>query len=199
LRAARLPQDRYSLPKNPIGTTRKDTHMRKTPITATIGAIIALTGWLALAAPAASTPPTAGGGTDANDSSTITVAAPQPVKDPQPAVRTGIMGSEDGVCHQYSNGFGDLCLWYFQDFGGSLIDLFVQDCNLSDDTFITSGAGQGQTVANNSESDWNYDLVHTARIWTGANCTGTWGDVAPGTGGNLNPIFRNNIEGFYFD
>ncbi|WP_117212421.1 peptidase inhibitor family I36 protein [Allorhizocola rhizosphaerae] len=170
--------------------------MRKTPITATTGALCALAGWLALAAPAAAAP--TGGGTDANDSSTITVTVPEATKVPQPAARTGIMGSEDGICHQYNNGFGDLCLWYFQDFGGSLIDLFIQDCNLSDDTYITPGGGQGQTVANNAESDWNYDLVHTARLWTGANCTGTWGDVAPGTGGNLSPTFRNNVEGFYF-
>ncbi len=171
--------------------------MRKTAIAATVGATLALAGALALTlvTPAVAAEP--GGGPDANDG-TIAVTVPEGTRVPEPGARAGITGNEDGVCHQYSNGFGDLCLWYYQDITGSLIDLFVNDCNLSDDTFITSGAGQGTTVANNAESDWNYDLVHTARLWTGSNCTGTWGDVSPGTGGNLNGSFRNNVEGFYF-
>jgi hypothetical protein len=104
----------------------------------------------------------------------------------------------DGVCNTYSSGYGDLCLWYLQNYTGSRADFYWADGNLNDNTFITPGAGQGQRVGNNAESDWNYDHILTARVFTGVNYTGVAGDIPPNTGGNFNSTFRNNVESFYW-
>ncbi|EIV96583.1 peptidase inhibitor family I36 protein [Frankia sp. QA3] len=102
----------------------------------------------------------------------------------------------DGACNLYSNGDGDLCLWYFQNYGGSHADFFFADNNLNNNTFSSPGFGQGALVGNNSESAWNYDQRLTARVYTGVNSTGTWGIVAPSSGGNFNSTFINNVESF---
>ncbi|MCK9895321.1 peptidase inhibitor family I36 protein [Frankia sp. AgB32] len=104
----------------------------------------------------------------------------------------------DGVCNTYSSGYGDLCLWYLQNYTGSHADFYFGDGNLNDNYFNSPGAGQGQRVGNNSESDWNYDRHLTARVFTGVNYTGVAGDIAPYTGGNFNSTFRNNVESFYW-
>ncbi|SNQ45606.1 conserved exported hypothetical protein [Frankia canadensis] len=102
----------------------------------------------------------------------------------------------DGACNLYSNGDGDLCLWWTQNFTGSRADFFFADNNLNDNTFLTAGGGQGQRVGNNAESVWNYDRHLTAQVWTGVNYTGTAGTVGPNSGGNFTPTFRNNVESF---
>ncbi|WP_255355759.1 peptidase inhibitor family I36 protein [Frankia sp. CpI1-P] len=96
----------------------------------------------------------------------------------------------------YSNGDGDLCLWYFRNYGGSHADFFFSDNNLNNNTFSSPGAGQGARVGNNSESAWNYDQHLTARVYTGVNSTGTWGTIAPSSGGNFTSTFINNVESF---
>ncbi len=107
----------------------------------------------------------------------------------------GVRGAElDGVCNTYSSGYGDLCLWYLQNYTGSRADFYFGDSNLNDNTFITPGAGQGARVGNNAESDWNYDRHLTARVYTGVNFTGVAGDIPPYTGGNFTSTFRNNVE-----
>jgi hypothetical protein len=103
---------------------------------------------------------------------------------------------QDGHCNRDSLGNGDLCLWYHQNFQGSLADFFFADANLNDNTFITAGSGQHQLVGNNSASDYNYDLWLTARVCTGVSFTGTCADIGPGANGNLDTTFRNNIESF---
>jgi hypothetical protein len=102
----------------------------------------------------------------------------------------------DGACNLYSNGDGDFCLWYLAGFVGSKADFFVADSNLNNNTFITAGAGQGQVVGNNAESDFNYDLNLGARVCTGINSTGTCGTVPPNSGGNFNSTYKNNVESF---
>jgi len=102
----------------------------------------------------------------------------------------------DGTCNVYSNGDGDLCLWYLRNFVGSRADFFWADSNLNDNRFITPGAGQGQIVGNNSESAWNYDRHLTAQVWTGINNTGTAGIISPNSGGNFVVPFINNVESF---
>lgn len=108
-----------------------------------------------------------------------------------PGVRAGHL---DGACNTYSSGYGDLCLWYLQNYTGSRADFYIADSDLSNNTFLSVGAGQGARVANNSESDWNYDRRLTARVYTGRNFTGVAGSIRPYTGGNFNTTFRNNVE-----
>ncbi|ABW11798.1 conserved hypothetical protein [Parafrankia sp. EAN1pec] len=111
---------------------------------------------------------------------------------------TGGVGAAhlDGACNLYSNGDGDLCLWYFQNYSGSHADFFFSDSNLNNNQFNSPGAGQGSWVGNNSESVWNYDRHLTARVYTGVNYTGTNGTIAPNSGGNFTSTFRNNVESF---
>ncbi|MCM3922513.1 peptidase inhibitor family I36 protein [Frankia sp. AiPs1] len=102
----------------------------------------------------------------------------------------------DGLCNLYSNGDGDLCLWYLSNFGGSHADFFFADSNLNDNRFNSPGAGQGAIVGNNSESAWNYDRHLTARVYNGVNYTGPSGTISPSSGGNFTPTFANNVESF---
>jgi hypothetical protein len=102
----------------------------------------------------------------------------------------------DGQCNLYSNGDGDLCLWFFQNFGGSHADFFFADSNLNDNRFNSPGAGQNAIVGNNSESAWNYDRHLTAKVFTGVNFTGTSGTISPSSGGNFTSTFNNNVESF---
>jgi hypothetical protein len=102
----------------------------------------------------------------------------------------------DGACNLYSTGDGDFCLWYLQNYSGSRADFYFGDSNLNNDRFVTAGAGQGQIVGNNAESDYNYDRRLTAQVWTGVNYTGTSGIVPPNSGGNFTATFRNNVESF---
>ena len=135
-----------------------------------------------------------------NVASVASVSAPKATVVQGPASRSGGISVQhlDGTCNQYSNGFGDFCLWWTQNFTNSLADFFIDDCNLNDNTFITPGGGQFARVGNNAESDWNFDLVFGARVWTGVNCTGTTGVVPQGSGGNFNSIYINNVEGLQF-
>ena len=144
--------------------------------------------------------PASAGESKSVNGASITAVAPKGTMVQGPASHTGGVSVQhlDGVCNQYSSGVGDFCLWYFQNFTGSLADFFVNDCNLNDNFFITAGAGQGQRVGNNAESDWNFDLVFGARVWTGVNCTGTTGVVPQGSGGNFNLTYKNNVEGLQF-
>jgi hypothetical protein len=115
---------------------------------------------------------------------------------PAPEVSTSHL---DGTCNYYSNYTGDLCLWYYQSFYGSKADFYYADSNLWNNYFVTPGAGQGRVVANNAESDFNYDRTYTAWVCQGINYTGTCGYIPPWTGGNfVYPTFKNNVESFYW-
>lgn len=61
---------------------------------------------------------------------------------------------------------------------------------------MSAGAGQGQTVNRNAESDWNHDGLCTARVYTGLFYTGASGVVPPRPGGNFTSLFRNNAQSF---
>ena len=97
-------------------------------------------------------------------------------------------------CYVYSNGTGDLCLWYLQNFSGSRGGVYYNDSNLSDNYFATPGWGQNQTMANNAESAYNYDYYYTSHQYTGVNYTGYHGYISPRNGGNFVWPFSNNVE-----
>ncbi|SNQ48532.1 conserved exported hypothetical protein [Frankia canadensis] len=102
----------------------------------------------------------------------------------------------DGACNRLSSGTGDLCLWYFSNFGGSFSDFFFADSNLNDNVFIAQGAGQGQRVGNNTMSAVNFDNVFTAQLWTGTNYTGASLNIPAGSGNSNLGGFNNNVESF---
>jgi len=99
-------------------------------------------------------------------------------------------------CYSYSNGTGDFCQWYLVNYTQSRGGLYYSDANFWDNYFVTAGWGQGQRIANNAESDYNYDRYLTARVATYTNYQGVLGDVRPRTGGNFTSTFKNNVESF---
>lgn len=104
----------------------------------------------------------------------------------------------DGACNVYSNGTGDLCLWYFVNFGGSKVDFYYNDPDLWNNVFLTAGAGKGAIVANNTESGKNYDSRWTAWGCVNRNYVGPCGWALPGAAGNITPFYKNNVESIYW-
>ena len=70
--------------------------------------------------------------------------------------------------------------------------------NLVNNYFVTSGSGQGSSLTNNTESDYNYDSYYTAKVTTSPNYYGYVGSVRPRTGGNFNSTYTNNVESIYW-
>jgi hypothetical protein len=117
-----------------------------------------------------------------------------------PKVSTGV-GAQlrtGDVCSAYGDGHGDLCLWYFSNFAGSRTGFLRNDANLADDTFVSAGSGQGQTVTNNAESAWNYDHFTTVWVATSPGFGGSNGFISPNSGGNLNATYKNNSESIFW-
>ncbi len=106
-----------------------------------------------------------------------------------------VNASQDGVVD-----VGDLGLWYFDSAHGygSLYDTSHNDNWLFDNHFISSGAGRGSVVANNSEFAWNRDPHTTVIVCTGYNYTGSCGTIAPNTSGNFTSTYSNNVESVYW-
>jgi hypothetical protein len=117
-----------------------------------------------------------------------------------PKVSTGV-GAQlrtGDVCSAYGDGHGDLCLWYFSNYGGSRTGFLRNDANLVDDRFVSAGAGQNAVVTNNAESVWNYDRFVTAWVATSPNYAGSNGFISPNSGGNLNATYKNNSESIFW-
>lgn len=95
---------------------------------------------------------------------------------------------------------GDLGLWYFDSSHGygSFYDTAHNDNWLFDNHFISSGAGQGSVVANNSEFAWNRDPHTTVIVCTGYNYTGSCGTIGPNVYGNFTSTYRDNVESIYW-
>jgi hypothetical protein len=106
-----------------------------------------------------------------------------------------VKASQDG-----SVDVGDLGLWYFDSYHGygSFYDTAHNDNWLFDNHFISSGAGQGSLVANNSEFAWNRDPHTTVIVCTGYNYTGSCGTIGPNAYGNFTSTYRDNVESVYW-
>jgi hypothetical protein len=89
-------------------------------------------------------------------------------------------------------------MWYLSNFTGSRTGFLRNDRNLADDRFVGAGLGQGQTVTNNAESDWNYDRFNTVYVATSPGFTGSIGFVGPSSGGNFNSTYKNQVESLYW-
>jgi len=104
--------------------------------------------------------------------------------------------SKDGVINT-----GEFVQWYFSGYSGGCEDDFSGDATFFNDTFKNCGqgaSGVGAVVANNTESDWNYDPSFTAHVCTGTNSTGTCGFILPNSGGNFSTTYKNNVESLYW-
>lgn len=104
--------------------------------------------------------------------------------------------TKDGVIET-----GEFVQWYFQNYSGGCEDDFYADSNFYNDYFKNCGqgaSGVGAVVANNTESDYNYDYSYTAHVCTGTYYTGSCGTVGPRSGGNYNSTYRNNVESLYW-
>jgi hypothetical protein len=96
---------------------------------------------------------------------------------------------KDGYCDS-----GEMCLYYFQNFGGPVFDLYYADNDFYGDRF----PGTYILADNNTESGKNRD-TYTWYLYTGANRTGYRGTATPGSQGNFAPIFKNTISsGFWY-
>jgi hypothetical protein len=126
-------------------------------------------------------------------------AAPSAVRPPAPVApkrTTGLapaIPNQDGVCN-----FDELCLWYFENFQGSMSDFAFTTPHLAGFRFLSAGFGQGQPVTNNSESVFNTDDEFSVSVCVNDNLVGPCGLLQPGQSGNFTASFRNNVESFNF-
>ena len=128
-------------------------------------------------------------------SSLINKALPSAISATSSRPGMTVNASQDGVVD-----VGDLGLYYYDSsLGyGSLYDTSHNDNWLFDNHFISSGAGKGSVVANNSEFAWNRDPHTTVIVCTGYNYTGSCGTIAPNVYGNFTSTYSNKVESVYW-
>ncbi len=95
---------------------------------------------------------------------------------------------KDGVCQS-----GELCLYYNSNYGGRIFDLYVNDSNFSGDVF----PGTTTSANNNTASYFNAD-TYTWYVYTGANRSGSRGNLPPGHYGNFSSIYKNTVSSAYY-
>lgn len=107
----------------------------------------------------------------------------------------GGAGHQNGVCDA-----GEFCLFYNSSVlgYGSVSDFYWDDPDLSNNYFISPGAGQGQVVANNAAAYRNNDPELTVYVYVGRTYSGRWGYIPPMRVRNFSSGFKNNVESFYF-
>jgi hypothetical protein len=99
----------------------------------------------------------------------------------------------NGVCEP-----GEFCLYYLDDFGGSLSDFTGSVANYGTSQpscydFKSAGAGQGLCIKNDARSAWNRSS-RTVRVHFNSNYGGSYDTFAPGTSGNLVNTYDNNAS-----
>lgn len=119
-----------------------------------------------------------------------------------PSVNQGprILANKDGVCH-----LGEFCLYNSLDLQGSLADFTGPEPDYKQHFFVSAGAGQNTTVAQNSRSFINGNPYAYAYGCTAEFYGGVCGVAYPyGVGGygyyygNLAPEFDLNLVSHYF-
>lgn len=88
---------------------------------------------------------------------------------------------------------GEFGLYFLQNQGSYVFDLFVSDDNFSNDVF----PGTGITADNNTESYRNRDTFWW-HVFTGAGYTGSHGCLPSGHVGNASGTFTNTITSAYY-
>ena len=109
---------------------------------------------------------------------------------------TADAANKDGVINT-----GEFVQWYYTNYTGGCEDDYYADTSFWNDYFKNcgqGGSGVGAVVANNTESDYNYDYTYRANPCTGTSYTGSCGTVQPRAGGNYNSTYKNNVESLYW-
>lgn len=99
----------------------------------------------------------------------------------------------DGTCSAGS-GNGEWCAYYYLNTAGSRVDFLFNKPSFVGYTFITNGAGVGQSVMNNATSMQNWDHVRNARVYFNSNYGGTSDYSKAWTWENLVNTFNNNAS-----
>jgi hypothetical protein len=134
----------------------------------------------------------------------VTGPAPRPatVKVPSPrslAATTRNAGAQRSRTTSATLCYGGyMCFWYYSNYGGSKGGFGSNDNNFADYYFVGPGAGQGASMANNSESYYNYNTEKTAVVFTSPDYIGSWMQVPPLHGGNFDSTYGDNVESFYW-
>jgi hypothetical protein len=88
---------------------------------------------------------------------------------------------------------GEFGLFYTQNQGGPVMDLFNSDANFSGQNF----PGTSISANDNTESYWNRDSFWW-HVFTNANYTGSHGCLPAGYSGNASATFTNTISSAYW-
>ncbi|MFR9676307.1 peptidase inhibitor family I36 protein [Streptomyces sp. TR06-5] len=96
---------------------------------------------------------------------------------------------KNGVLETYEFG-----LYYNSGTAGCVFDVYDSDSDFSNDTFVGSCSGSGQTTNDNTASYWNRDDVFDYYVYTDANYHGSWGTIPSGYSGNASSTFKNEIS-----
>ncbi len=88
---------------------------------------------------------------------------------------------------------GEFGLYYLQNQGGYVLDLFVSDTNFAADKF----PGTSVPANDNTESYWNRDTFWW-HVFTNSNYTGSHGCLPAGYSGNASATFENTISSAYY-
>jgi hypothetical protein len=87
---------------------------------------------------------------------------------------------------------GEFCLYYLQNQGGYVFDLYVSDTDFSNDVF----PGTSISANDNTESYRNRDSYYW-HVFTNANYGGSHGCLPAGYVGNASATFKNTISSAY--
>jgi hypothetical protein len=112
------------------------------------------------------------------------------------AVLTASLVAQAPASAAHKNGVvevGEFGLYYLQNSGLPVFDLFTSDDNFGNDTF----PGTGTPADNNTESYRNRDSFWW-HVFTGASYTGSHGCLPPGHVGNASATFKNTISSAYY-
>lgn len=112
---------------------------------------------------------------------------------------TGVLATTGTASAVTRDGYLDIHefgLFYNSSLGGSFIDLYMADGDLSNDRFITPGPGQGYAVGNNAASYFNKDDV-TWYVYTGASAGGIEGWIPANRFGTFSTTFKNEVSSVY--
>ncbi|WP_322748472.1 MULTISPECIES: peptidase inhibitor family I36 protein [unclassified Frankia] len=88
---------------------------------------------------------------------------------------------------------GEFGLYYLQNQGGYVFDLYVSDSNFANDVF----PGTSISANDNTESYKNRD-TYWWHVFTNANYTGSHGCLPAGYSGNASATFKNTISSAYY-
>lgn len=107
--------------------------------------------------------------------------------------KLGARAGKDGVCDT-----GELCLYYWQNREGAMLDLYLSEADFSGDILRGGGLGNGGSADNNTRSYLSRDIYYW-RVYDGVNYTGTQIQcIAPGEAGNFDNSFWDQASSATF-